>query len=143
MQKELRDHLKDNPKLKHHEHREKVHGIKRTVMSKLDNLDELSLKGLDERTILEMDKALTKIYKEYPYLRGIINEVHLIDKGTAVVEIDIQNKGITVSLGINKNLTIENSKSINKRLYKQHKWTKKPGIEDIIKHEMGHVLNYD
>ena len=90
-----------------------------------------------------MDKALTKIYKEYPHLKGIVSEVRLIDKGTAEAELDIQNKGLKVSLGINKNLTLENASSLTKRLYEQHKWTKKPGIEGIIRHEMGHILNYD
>ena len=66
-----------------------------------------------------------------------------MDKGTAAAEISISNDGIKVSLGINKGLTPENAKSLTKRMYEQYKWTKKPGIEGIIKHEMGHVLNYD
>lgn len=139
----MRDFLEKHPEFKRQSRREKVYGTDSKISSKLQNFDESSLKDIDERTILEVDKALTKIYKEYPNLQGIIKDVHLIDDGTAKAEIDIQNKGISVSLGINKNLTHENAESLAKRMYKQYKWTKKPGIEGIIKHEMGHVLNYD
>lgn len=142
-QKNLRDFLEEHPEFKRNQRKEKVHRIDTKLSSALNNFDEKALHGLDERTILEVDKALTKIYKEYPHLKGIVSEVRLIDKGTAEAELDIQNKGLKVSLGINKNLTLENASSLTKRLYEQHKWTKKPGIEGIIRHEMGHILNYD
>lgn len=142
-QKNLRDFLKEHPEFKRHYHREKVHGINMKLSSAMKNFDDKALHGLDERTILEVDKSLSKIYKEYPHLNGIISEVRLIEKGTAEAELDIQNKGLKVSLGINKNLTPENALSLTKRMYDQYKWTKKPGIEGIIRHEMGHILNYD
>ena len=142
-QKNLRDFLDTHPEFKRSQRKEKVHETKRALSSTLENFDDSTLKEIDERTILEVDKALTKIYKEYPSLQGIIKNVHLIDDGTAKAEIGIQNKGISLSLGINKSLTPENAKSLTKRMYEQCKWTKKPGIEGIVKHEMGHVLNYD
>lgn len=142
-QKNLRDFLEAHPEFKRNQRKEKVHGNKHTLSSTLENFDDSTLKEIDERTILEVDKALAKIYKEYPSLQGIIKNVHLIEDGTAKAEIDIQNKGISLSLGINKNLTPENAKSLTEKMYGQYKWTKKPGIEGIIKHEMGHVLNYD
>lgn len=142
-QKKLRDFLEEHPEFKCSQRKEKVHGNKHTLSSALENFDDSTLKEIDERTILEVDKALTKIYKEYPSLQGIIKNVHLIGDGTAKAEIDIQNKGISLSLGINKNLTPENAKSLTKRMYEQYKWTKKSGVEGIVKHEMGHVLNYD
>lgn len=142
-QKNLRDFLEAHSEFKRNQRKEKVHGNKHTLSSTLENFDDSTLKEIDERTILEVDKALAKIYKEYPSLQGIIKNVHLIEDGTAKAEIDIQNKGISLSLGINKNLTPENAKSLTEKMYGQYKWTKKPGIEGIIKHEMGHVLNYD
>ena len=142
-QKNLRDFLKRHPEFKRQSRREKIYGTDGKISSNLQNFEDSALKGADERTILEVDKALTKIYKEYPSLQGIIKDVHLIDDGTAKAEIEIQNKGISISLGINKNLTPENAESLTKRMFDKYKWTKKPGIEGIVKHEMGHVLNYD
>lgn len=142
-QKNLRDFLKEHPEFKRHYHREKVHGTDMKLLSALNNFDDKALRGLDERTILEVDKALTKVYEEYPHMKGIISEVKLMDKGTAFAELDISNQGLKISLGINKNLTPENASALSKRMYDQYKWTKKPGIEGIIRHEMGHVLNYD
>lgn len=143
LQKQLRQHLKAHPELKRNPYREKIHGTSKKIISELDNFDETTLQGVDKRTILEVDKALTKLYQEYPSLKGIVSDVKVIDKGTAVAELDIQNDGIKVTLGINKNLTPENAALLCKRMYDQYKWTKKPGIEGIIRHEMGHILNYD
>ncbi|MCR0204993.1 phage minor capsid protein [[Clostridium] innocuum] len=142
-QKNLRDFLEAHPEFKRSQRKEKVHTPTHKVVSELDNFQSSALQGVDKRTILWVDRALTQIYKEYPNLKGIISDVHTMDKGTAAAEISISNDGIKVSLGINKGLTPENAKSLTKRMYEQYKWTKKPGIEGIIKHEMGHVLNYD
>lgn len=140
--------VKAHPELKRQMNREtaiKITGTKAGVINKLDckNFDPTGLHGINERTILEVDKALTKIYKEYPQLKGIISEVKIINKEIADAEVDIQNQGVKISLGINKSLTPENANALTKRMYDQHKWTKKPGIDGIIRHEMGHVLNYD
>lgn len=142
-QKEMRDFLEKHPEFKRQSRREKIYGTDSKISSKLQNFDESSLKDMDERTILEVDKALTKIYEDYPHMKGIVSEVKLVEKGTAVVELDINNQGIKISLCINKNLTPENASALTKRMYSQYKWTKKPGIEGIVRHEMGHVLNYD
>lgn len=142
-QKELRDFLEKHPEFKRQSRREKIYGTDSKISSKLQNFDESSLKDIDERTILEVDKALTKIYEDYPHMKGIVSEVKLVEKGTAVAELDINNQGIKISLCINKNLTPENASALTKRMYSQYKWTKKPGIEGIVRHEMGHVLNYD
>lgn len=145
LQKELRDHLKVNPKLKRHPHREKLYGIKTKFTANLNavNFDSQTLLGADESVILEVDKALSKIYKQYPNLKGIITNTHLMDTGTAGIEMIIENKGISFSLGINKSLTVEYANKLAEQMYKTYKWTKKPGLEGIIMHEMGHVLNYD
>lgn len=142
-QKEMRDFLEKHPEFKRQSRREKIYGTDSKISSKLQNFDESSLKDMDERTILEVDKALTKIYEDYPHMKGIVSEVKLVEKGTAVAELDINNQGIKISLCINKNLTPENASALTKRMYSQYKWTKKPGIEGIVRHEMGHVLNYD
>lgn len=101
------------------------------------------MKDIDKDTILEVDKALTKIYDEYPHLKGIISEIKAVDQGTAYAEISIQNQGIKVILGINKRLTSKNANAYTSNKYKTYDLTKKPGVEGIIRHEMGHVLNYD
>lgn len=142
-QKEMRDFLEKHPEFKRQSRREKIYGTDSKISSKLQNFDESSLKDMDERTILEVDKALTKIYEDYPHMKGIVSEVKLVEKGTAVAELDINNQGIKISLCINKNLTPENASALTKKMYSQYKWTKKPGIEGIVRHEMGHVLNYD
>lgn len=142
-QKNLRDFLEAHPEFKRSQRREKVHNPTRKVVSGLDNLQSSALQGVDKRTILEVDRALTQIYKEYPNLKGIISDVHTMDKGTAAAEISISNDGIKVSLGINKGLTVEQAEQLTERSYKRHSWTKKSGITGIIRHEMGHVLNYD
>lgn len=142
-QKNLRDFLEVHPEFKRSQRREKVHSPTHKVVSELDNFQSSALQGADKRTILEVDRALTQIYKEYPNLKGIISDVHTMNKGTAAAEISISNDGINISLGINKSITPENAKSLTKRMYERYKWTKEPGIEGIIKHEMGHVLNYD
>lgn len=142
-QKEMHDFLEKHPEFKRQSRREKIYGTDSKISSKLQNFDESSLKDIDERTILEVDKALTKIYEDYPHMKGIVSEVKLVEKGTAVAELDINNQGIKISLCINKNLTPENASALTKRMYSQYKWTKKPGIEGIVRHEMGHVLNYD
>lgn len=142
-QKNLRDFLEAHPKFKRSQRREKVHSPMHKVTSELDNFQGSALHGVEKRTILEVDKALTQIYKEYPSLKGIISDVHTMDKGTAAAEISISNDGINVSLAINKGLTAEKAELLTERSYKRHRWTKKSGIEGIIRHEMGHVLNYD
>lgn len=142
-QKNLRDFLEAHPEFKRSQRREKVHNPTYKVVSGLDNLQSSALQGVDKRTILEVDRALTQIYKEYPNLKGIISDVHTMDKGTAAAEISISNDGIKVSLGINKGLTVEQAELLTERSYKRHNWTKKSGIEGIIRHEMGHVFNYD
>lgn len=143
LQAQLRKHLKDNPEFKRDSWREKIHGVTHKIKSSLENFDESNLKDVDKDTILEVDKALTKIYDNYPHLKGIISEVKAIDQGTAYAEISIQNKGIKVTLGINKKLTPKNANAYTSKKYKTYELTKKPGIEGIIKHEIGHVLNYD
>jgi len=142
-QKELRDFLKEHPEFKRHLHREKIYGVSQKITSSLDNFDDSYLQVTDKRTILEVDRALTEVYKEYPSLKGIISKVISIDQGTAYAEISIQNKGIAITLGINKSLTPENADAYTFKKYKTCELTKKPGIKGIIKHEMGHMLNYD
>ena len=142
-QKNLRDFLEEHPESKRSQRKEKVHSPTHKVVSELDNFQSSALQGVDKRTILEVDRALTQIYKEYPNLKGIISDVHTMDKGTAAAEISISNDGIKVSLGINKGLTVEKAELLTERSYKRHRWTKKSGIAGIIRHEMGHVLNYD
>nr|WP_306819800.1 phage minor capsid protein [Longicatena caecimuris] len=142
-QKEMRDFLNKHPEFKRQSRREKIYGTDSKISSKLQNFDESSLKGADERTILEVDKVLSKIYEDYPHMKGVVSEVRLVEKGTAVAELDINSQGIKITLGINKNLTPENASTLTKKMYSQYKWTKKPGIEGIVRHEMGHVLNYD
>lgn len=142
-QKELRDHILANPQLKRNPHREKTYGTSIKIKSNFENFDGESLKGLDERTILEVDKALTKIYKEYPNLKKVVSDIRLTDEGIANAEIEIDSRGILVSLGINKNITVEYANDFTKKSYDAYRSTKKPGIEGIIKHELGHVFNYD
>lgn len=146
--KKLKTLVENNPELKRQWDRESIGKQKKAVNEKIvnqietKNVDKNLLKELDDKTILEIDKAIEKIYNEYPSLRNTISSVVLKNDGIADIEMSISNEGISVGLSISKSLNIENAKILTDKMYKSYKWTKKLGIEGIIRHEMGHLFNY-
>lgn len=107
----------------------------------------VGLKGLDLDASNAVANAMDAIYTDYPQLRGFIQAIKTDDTLPSVARASCQyTKGkVTTSLLLNpKELSsladIEDMINLN---VKEGFWTDKDGLEGILRHECGHLLEYN
>ena len=102
----------------------------------------------DIKTVNRVNRALQRLYKEYPELNGAIDEIQftknmsLSDVAVANVKTGNGKKRITLKLNTTY---FENSKTIDNLIKEQvacGQWTSKRGLYGILKHEVTHVRSY-
>lgn len=103
--------------------------------------------GVELDVLREVHETLKESYEEYPILKGFINHFNIFSEvdevAWAVMKVD-ENGKIIRSLNINLK-QMNNKKGIMEminRAVKENKWTPKNGAGGIIKHELGHMIEY-
>lgn len=103
--------------------------------------------GVELYVLREVHETLKESYEEYPILKGFINHFNISSEADAtawaVMKVD-ENGKIIRSLNINLE-QMNNKKGIMEminRAVKENKWTPKNGAGGIIKHELGHMIEY-
>lgn len=103
--------------------------------------------GVELDVLREVHKTLEESYEEYPILKGFINHFNISSEADAtawaIMKVD-ENGKIIRSLNINLE-QMNNKKGIMEminRAVKENKWTPKNGTGGIIRHELGHMIEY-
>lgn len=110
------------------------------------NLNKISYKDIDIGVANYVNKSMSEIYQEYPLLNGFIQEIKTDGRASAPASASISFKDgkLNTKLILSKK-DLADLKSIDDMIkdcvdYKW--WTPKDGVKGIIKHEMGHMIEY-
>ena len=102
----------------------------------------------DIKCVNKANRALQRIYKEYPELEGFVHEIRFSDKmpvtNVAVAKISKTKDSYRTQLLLNTDY-FSDVKALNlfiKEQVSEGQWTSKRGIYGVIKHEMVHMLSY-
>lgn len=100
----------------------------------------------DVKAVNKVNRAMQRLYKEYPQLEGFVDEIEFTDKISDVATAKIIKRGDAIKTKLRLSTTyLSNPKSIDALVQQQYEcgnWTKKKGLYGILKHEMTHMLTY-
>ncbi len=107
--------------------------------------NKVSFSGIDLSVVNRINKTLTKTYDEYPMLKGFIQEIKTCKSGApASAQISYKNGILNTVLKLSRD-DLNNLNDIDdmiKRCVKAKWWTPKDSIDGIVKHELGHMIEY-
>lgn len=107
--------------------------------------NKVSFSGIDLSVVNRINKTLTKTYDEYPMLKGFIQEIKTCKSGApASAQISYKNGNLNTVLKLSRD-DLNNLNDIDdmiKRCVKAKWWTPKDSIDGIVKHELGHMIEY-
>lgn len=107
-------------------------------------VQKANLNGLSLEVVNELNRAMTNIYDKYPNTQFFIQKIAVGDTdGVAGACLEIKNGKITSSLILNAS-DLADMDSINKLIETwcgNGYWTKKDGLQGILEHEIGHVID--
>lgn len=107
--------------------------------------NKVSFIGIDLSVVNRINKTLTKTYDEYPMLKGFIQEIKTCKSGApASAQISYKNGILNTVLKLSRD-DLNNLNDIDdmiKRCVKAKWWTPKDSIDGIVKHELGHMIEY-
>ncbi|WP_243447972.1 minor capsid protein [Clostridium tetani] len=110
------------------------------------NLKKISYKDIDIGVANYVNKSMCEIYQEYPLLNGFVQDIKTDGRASAPASASISFKDgkLNTKLTLSKK-DLADLKSIDDMIktcvdYKW--WTPKDGVKGIIKHEMGHMIEY-
>jgi hypothetical protein len=114
----------------------------------VDNLGfgKVSFKDIDIAVANNVNESLVEFYNEYPVLKGFVQEIKTSGriKATACASLGLENNQLFTKLTLSKQ-KLNDLNGINamiERNVKEQWWTPKDGAAGIIKHELGHMLEY-
>lgn len=100
----------------------------------------------DIKSVNKVNRAMQRIYKEYPELEGFIDEIEFTDKINDVASAKIIKKGDQIRTKLRLSTTyFADTKAIDKMISQQvtaGTWSPKKGVYGILKHEMTHMMSY-
>lgn len=106
-------------------------------------VQKTNLNGLSLDVVNELNRAMTNIYDKYPNTQFFIQKIAVGDTdGVAGACLEIKSGKITSSLILNAS-DLADMDSINKMIETacgNGYWTKKDGLQGILEHEIGHVI---
>ncbi len=110
------------------------------------NLKSVSYKDISLDVANYVNNSIHEIYSEYPLLNGFVQEIKTDGriKATASASLGFKDGKLNTKLNLSKN-DLSNLKSIDEMIDKcveARWWTPKDGVKGIIKHEMGHMIEY-
>ena len=107
--------------------------------------NKVSFSGIDLSVVNRINKTLTKTYDEYPMLKGFIQEIKTCKSGApASAQISYKNGILNTVLKLSRD-DLNNLNDIDdmiKRCVEAKWWTPKDSIDGIVKHELGHMIEY-
>lgn len=107
--------------------------------------NKVSFSGIDLSVVNRINKTLTKTYDEYPILKGFIQEIKTCKSGApASAQISYKNGNLNTVLKLSRD-DLNNLNDIDdmiKRCVEAKWWTPKDSIDGIVKHELGHMIEY-
>lgn len=121
--------------------------IKEAERYSINNLEfnKVSFSGIDLSVVNRINKTLTKTYDEYPMLKGFIQEIKTCKSGApASAQISYKNGNLNTVLKLSRD-DLNNLNDIDdmiKRCVEAKWWTPKDSIDGIVKHELGHMIEY-
>lgn len=102
----------------------------------------------DIKAVNKVNRALQRLYKEYPQLEGFVDEIKFTKQmgatEVAKASISIKDNKPYACLKLNP-LFFEDVKTVNKLIEQQvskKRWSPKRGLYGILKHEMVHMLTF-
>lgn len=106
----------------------------------------VNYKGVDIEVANQVNNAVAEIYKEYPLLKGFVKELKTDGRlqATASANLSYKDGKLNVALKLSKD-DLKDLPAIDKMIdtYVESKWwSPKNGAEGIIKHEIGHMIEY-
>lgn len=110
------------------------------------NLSTVSYKGISVDVANYVNKSMNEIYQEYPLLNGFVQEIKTDGRAKAPASaiLSFKDGKLNTTLNLSKN-HLADLKSIDnmiERCVDDKWWTPKDGVKGIIKHEMGHMIEY-
>lgn len=110
------------------------------------NLKKVSYKDISVDVANYVNKSMSEIYNEYPLLNGFVQEIKTEGKAraTASAALSFKDAKLNTKLNLSKR-DLSDLKSIDEmigRCVDAKWWTPKDGVKGIIKHEMGHMIEY-
>lgn len=101
----------------------------------------------DIKAVNRVNRAMQRLYKEYPQLNGFIDEIRFVDNlGTDAARAAISKKGSEIKTVLKISSShFADQKVINnliKSQVEEGNWTPKSGAYGILKHEMVHMVTY-
>ncbi len=100
------------------------------------------------KAVNKVNRALQRLYKEYPQLVGFVDEIRFTKQigatEVAKASISIKDGNPYTCLKLNP-MFFEDTKTVNKLIDQQvskKRWTPKKGVYGILKHEMVHMLTF-
>lgn len=107
--------------------------------------NKVSFSGIDLSVVNRINKTLTKTYDEYPMLKGFIQDIKTCKSGApASAQISYKNGNLNTVLKLSRD-DLNNLNDIDdmiKRCVEAKWWTPKDSIDGIVKHELGHMIEY-
>lgn len=121
--------------------------IKEAEKYSIDNLgfNKVNFNGIDVNVANRINKTLMNSYEEYPLLKGFIKEIKVCKNGApASAEMTYKNGELKTLLKLSK-VDLNNIDDIDnmiKECVEIKWWTPKESIDGIVKHELGHMIEY-
>lgn len=112
-----------------------------------DNLgfSKASYKDIDVSVANKVNNTITNMYEEYPMLNGFIKEVVTCkNDAPASASLSYKNGTLNTKLNLSKDdlNNLDDIDDMIKRCVDAKWWTPKDSINGIIKHELGHMIEY-
>lgn len=107
--------------------------------------NKASFTGIDVNVANSINKALESFYEEFPLLKGFIKEIKTCKSGApASAQISYKNGEFITRLKMSKDdlNNLDDIDNMIKRCVYIKWWTPKDSINGIIKHELGHMIEY-
>lgn len=110
------------------------------------NLKNVSYEGISLDVANYVNKSMGEIYNEYPILKGFVQDIKTDRKMKSVASAALSFEDGQINTKLNlSNKDLSDLKSIDdmiNRCVEDKWWTPKEGVKGIIKHEMGHMIEY-
>lgn len=139
------DIIKDNTSKSTYEDLKSIKEAEKWALENL-NLKKISYSGISLDVANYVNRSVDNIYNEYPLLNGFIHEIKADGraKAPASAALGYKHGELSTKLTLSKN-DLSDLKAIDEmieRCVNDQWWSPKDGVHGIVKHEMGHMIEY-
>lgn len=152
LQEGLQDRFRDN---EYNEIKDKIENISKRadfikVLKEDLGLEKVNVSGFDNDTLKEVAYAINDNIYEFPETKGVLKEVRTSNQkrsgaaASVTMTMTHESEEPFAFLTINKHILSDYERASEKlsNSHKQNWFSSDKGVQGLIKHEMGHVLEY-